>query len=99
LLPPTPSDPEGIHGLVWESLSGKDDYRRPPNKPLTLASYSAWWLDTPIEAFVEPLAIGDALPPMPLFLAAGSYVMVPLEASYMQAVSKIPQRARKPLEA
>jgi hypothetical protein len=99
LLPPTPNDPEGIHGVIWESLSGKDDYRRPSDKPLTLASYSAWWLDTPIEAFVEPIAVGDALPAMPLFLAPGSHVMVPLEPSYTSAVSKIPQRARRPLES
>jgi hypothetical protein len=98
LLPPTPSDPDGIHGAIWKSLSDRHEYRRPPDKPLTLASYSAWWLDTPIEAFVEPIAVGDALPPMPLFLAPGSHVMVPLEPSYMTAVSKIPQRARRPLE-
>jgi hypothetical protein len=98
LYPPTSRDPNGIHGAIWDALDG-NEYHRPPNKPLTLASYSAFELDTPIEAFVEPIAVGDPLPPMPLFLAAGRHVTVPLEPSYMTAVSKIPVRARKPLEA
>jgi hypothetical protein len=55
-------------------------------------------LDEPIEAYIEPIAVGDPLPPLPLFLAPGRHVSVPLEESYMTAVKQIPQRARKPLE-
>ena len=46
----------------------------------------------------ENVKLLSFLPPMPLFLAPGQHVKMPLEASYMAAVSKIPQRARKPLE-
>jgi hypothetical protein len=97
LNPPTRRDPSGLHGAIWEALGG-DDYQAPPGKPLTLASYCTYGPAAPIEAFVEPLAIGDELPPMPLFLAPGRHVRVPLEPSYMMAVSKIPHRARRPLE-
>jgi hypothetical protein len=99
LHPPTRRDPNGIHGVIWEALGGQEEYQRPPEKPLTLAAYSAFAFDTPIQAFVEPISVGDALPAMPLFLATRRHVSVPLELSYMIAVSKIPQRARKPLEA
>ncbi len=99
LIAPTPRDPEGIHGAIWHELGGETEYHRPRNKPLTAASYSAFTGEAPIEAFVEPIAVGDVLPTMPLFLARGRHVRVPLEPSYMEAVSKIPARARKPLEA
>jgi hypothetical protein len=98
LVPPSVRDPEGLHGLIWRQLGAKKEYRRPPDKALTLAAYSAFTTDEPVRAFVEPLAAGDALPSMPLFLAPGQYVQVPLEASYMSAVSQVPARARKPLE-
>ncbi len=94
---PTPRDPNGIHAAIWEALDGQQ-YAAPQGKPLTLAAYSAFSYDNPIEAFVEPLAIGDPLPAMPLFLAPGSHVMVPLELSYTEAVQRIPRRARAPLD-
>ena len=92
---PTPRDPQGIHGLIWKTL-GDDSFIAPPDKPLTLASYVG---RPAFRAYVEPLAVGDALPPMPLYLGSTQYVNVPLEESYMQAVSEIPEPARKPLEA
>ncbi|HEX8202009.1 MAG TPA: hypothetical protein VF590_16155 [Isosphaeraceae bacterium] len=33
-------------------------------------------------AYVEPVAVGDVLPEMPLFLKPGFYVPAPLEATY-----------------
>jgi hypothetical protein len=98
LHPPTRRDPDGIHGAIWESLGGDEPYKRPAHKPLTLASYSAYSLGYPIQAFVEPIAVADVLQPMPLFLTSGRYINVPLEPSYMDAVSRVPDRARKPLE-
>lgn len=100
LHPPTRRDPNGIHGATWEAVAG-ELYERPREKPLTLASYAAAALlrGRPIRAYVEPLAIGEALKPMPLFLTSGKYINVPLEASYMDAVSRVPDRARQPLES
>jgi hypothetical protein len=97
LHPPRARDPEGIHGAIWGALGG-DDYHRPPDKRLTLAAYSALSRDTRIEAFVEPIDVGDTLPALPLFLMPGAHVSLPLESSYMTAFSQVPLRARKPLE-
>jgi hypothetical protein len=93
---PSPRDPQGIHGAIWHELGGDEPYAAPSDKPLTMVAYA---VDRPIEAFVEPIAIGDVLSPMPLFLTGARYVDVPLEESYMQAVDEIPARARSPLEA
>jgi hypothetical protein len=91
---PSCRDPQGIHGVIWEELGAEEAFQAPPNKPFTLAAYVA---DSPIRAYVEPLAIGDSLHPMPLFLTPDRYVEVPLEDSYMEAVADIPERARRPL--
>ncbi|MDX1945409.1 MAG: DUF4058 family protein, partial [Pirellulaceae bacterium] len=95
LYPPTSRDPQGIHGAIWGELGG-EPYLAPPGKPLTLASYVG---EPEFAAYVEPIAVGDILPPMPLFLSPTHYVNVPLEESYLAAVAEIPDRAREPLEA
>jgi hypothetical protein len=92
--PPTRRDPEGIHGAVWEEIAD-DSYRAPPDRPLTLAAYDA---GPPKTAYVEPVAVGDALPDMPLFLEPGAYVNVPLEATYQAAFGNVPPRWRRVLE-
>jgi hypothetical protein len=94
LHPPGPRDPQGIHGALWEEIAD-DSYRAPRAKPLTLAAYDA---GPPKTAYVEPVAVGDALPPMPLFLEPGRYVTVPLEAAYEAAFGGVPQRWRRVLE-
>jgi hypothetical protein len=42
------------------------------------------------EAYLEPLAVGDRLPEMPLFLTPEEYVPVPLEATYQSAWEALP---------
>jgi hypothetical protein len=78
LIPPTRRNPEGIHGAIWEALTG-EEYKAPPGKPLPLAVYEA---EMRVRAFVEPVAVGDALVEMPLFLKAGGHVPVALESTY-----------------
>lgn len=95
LFPPGPRDPQGIHGAIWTEL-GDDLYHMPPEKPLTAAAYAA---DEIPRAYVQPLAVGDVLPPMPLFVTADVYVNVPLEETYQAAYHSVPQRWRKTLEA
>ncbi len=51
---------------------------RPGDKSLTLAAYEAGHR---VRAFVEPVAVGDVLIDMPLYLYPGQYVAVPLEAT------------------
>jgi Protein of unknown function (DUF4058) len=90
LHPPTPRDPEPIHGAIWSEL-GDDSYRAPQGKPLTMAAYAAGFVKT---GYVEPLAVGEILKPMPLFLDADHYVNVPLEETYMAAFHSVPRRFR-----
>jgi hypothetical protein len=94
LQPPTPRDPAGIHGAIWLEL-GEPPYLAPPDQPLTLASYAA---GLPMTAYVEPIAVGAALPDMPLFLEPEWYVPVPLEATYQAAWHGTPRRWRDVLE-
>jgi hypothetical protein len=95
LHPPGPRDPNGIHGAVWEEI-GDATYRQPPDKPLTLAAYSAGLVKT---AYVEPVAVGDVLPDMPLFLKPEEYIDVPLEKTYRAAWQGVPRRWQRVLEA
>ncbi len=94
LNPPGPRDPQGIHGVIWEEISGQA-YAAPAGKPLTLASYESEWT---VRAYVEPLAVGDVLIDMPLFLEPGGHVPVPLEGTYGRAVEALPHRWRRVLE-
>jgi hypothetical protein len=95
LLPPGRRDPQGIHGAIWEELTGLE-YLAPQDKPLTLAAYES---GLSVRAHVEPAAVGDTLAPMPLFLQPGAYVLVPLEATYEAAWRAVPRRWQRVLEA
>ena len=63
----------------------------PADRPLTLAAYQAAPIKT---AYVEPFAVGQSLPEMPLFLHNDFYINVPLEATYMDTWSVLPQPLR-----
>jgi hypothetical protein len=94
LQPPGPRDPQGIHGAIWAEI-GDERYTTPPDKPLTLVAYSAGRIK---RAYIEPVAVGDVLPDMPLFLEPEAYVNVPLEATYEAAYRGVPARWRHVLE-
>jgi hypothetical protein len=94
LHPPGRRDPQGIHGAIWEEMTGQD-YAAPPDKPLTLAAYES---GLTLRAYVEPAAVGDVLTAMPLFLEPGAHVLVPLEATYQAAWQAVPRRWRAVLE-
>lgn len=95
LFPPTRRDPQGIHGAVWSELTD-DEFQLPAEQPLTLVAYSAG----PIrQAFIEPVAVGDILPDMPLFLEPELYVPVPLERSYCDAFDAVPERWQDELQS
>jgi hypothetical protein len=84
LFPSSKRDPQGIHKAIWDEFQ-EEDFTLPPDKLLTLVSYDAGPLHDDIEplrvAYVEPVAVGDVLPAMPLFLKPGFYVPAPLEAT------------------
>ena len=48
--------------------------------------------------YVQPIAIGDVLPDMPLFVKDGLYVNVPLERTYSEAYATVPRRWRSVIE-
>jgi hypothetical protein len=93
-FPPGPRDPNGIHAAIWEAVQD-DPFRLPTDKPLTLVAYEC---DLTTRASIEPMAVGDVLPAMPLFLVANGCVMVPLEATYQTAFAVMPRRWREVLE-
>ena len=94
IQPPTARDPQGIHGAIWDDVAGQD-YFRPTDKPLTLAAYES---AAGVRAFIEPVAVGDALIDMPLYLHPRRYVAVPLEQTYGLAFESVPRRWRAILE-
>jgi hypothetical protein len=97
LFPPTPRDPSGMHQAIWsERYDGEFEFH--PDKPLTLASYMAASEDTIPKAFVEPIALGETLPVMPLFLWPGRYINVELEATYQGAWAVYPAPLKPKIE-
>lgn len=94
LFPPTPRDPQGIHWEVWGDDDG-DTFRFDKSKPLTCAAYIG---GVGGEAFIEPVAAGEKLPDLPVFLTLAEYVEAPLEATYNAAFDAVPDYWRNVLD-
>lgn len=94
VFPPTPRDPQGIHKAIWDEIL-EEDFEFPAGKDRILASYKAG--DEKI-ALVEPVAVGDVLPDMALYLTSGLHVMVPLEPTYQATWDAAPQALRVAVE-
>ena len=94
LFPPTPRDPFGMHKVLWDEIT-EEDFTFPPGKDRILASY-----ETGVEraAYVEPVAVGDLMPDMPLFLTNDVYVQVPLEPTYQATWEASPEDMRLAVE-
>jgi hypothetical protein len=93
-FPPGPRDPNGIHAAIWEQVED-EPFELPADAPLTLVAYASG-LTT--RAYIQPVAVGDVLPEMPLFLEPEGCVSVPLEATYQTASNVMPVRWRNVLE-
>ena len=87
---PGPYDPHGIANVVWEKL-GQPWLVADARHPLAVASFAA---GRTVRVYLEPLAVGDALPDMPMFLAAGQHVRLPLERSYRSTFHRLPAHLR-----
>ncbi len=94
LFPPAARDPHGIHNAIMEDI-GEELLPMPEDKPLTLVGYDA---TMPMTAYIEPVAVGDRLPDMPLFLQPGRHILVPLEATYQATWGLTPKPIRDLLE-
>lgn len=96
LFPPTKRDPFGVHRVIWDDFEDEgEQFEFPTGKSLILASYKA---GREMAAYVEPLAVGDAMPDMPLFLIDDYYVSVPLEAAYQTTWSVFPREMQEYVE-
>jgi Protein of unknown function (DUF4058) len=95
LFPPTARDPDGIHRAIWDK-EGDGDFPLPQDKPLTCVSYVGY---PGVEVFLDPVAVGDLLPDMPLFLTRETYVPIPLEATYQSTWEGLPDFLRDVLTA
>jgi len=94
-FPPGRRDPNGVHAAIWEEVQ-EDELQLPADKPLTLVAHEC---DFTTRAYIEPVAVGDVLPNMPLFLEPNGCVLVPLEATYQTAYAVLPRRWQRVLEA
>ncbi len=94
LFPPTTRDPNGIHPLIWDEITDQH-FELPAGKQLTFASYMAEPTKT---AYVQPAAVGDLLPEMPLFLNPGRYVTVSLEGMYQATWDELPPELRETID-
>ncbi|HTK76847.1 MAG TPA: DUF4058 family protein [Gemmataceae bacterium] len=85
-FPPGKRDPHGIHAAIWKQVED-ELVPLPRDRPLSLVSYECG-LTT--RGHIEPLAVGESLPDMPLFLEPERHVEVPLEPTYMWAGTRSP---------
>lgn len=94
LFPPSDRDPQGIHKVIWDELTD-EPFALPLGKNRTFVAYQAV---NGYTAYIEPLAVGDTLPEMPLFIAPDAHVLVPLEATYTATWSMCPAPIREMIE-
>jgi hypothetical protein len=80
----------GIHKAIWDVVE-EEDFVFPAEKDRIVVSYQAGGQRV---AYIEPLAVGDELPDMPLFLAGDLHVMTPLKATYQAAWAASPEALR-----
>jgi hypothetical protein len=95
LFPPSRRDPFGIHKAIWDHFDEDDPFDLVPPQSRVFVSYEADGVNT---AFIETLSVGEAMPPMPLFIEPGLHIPVPLEDSYMQAWTRTPRSVRRLVE-
>ena len=91
LFPPTTRDPSGIHKAIWDQFD-REDFALPAHQNRVFASYES---DGIQDAHIETIGLGDPLPDMPLFIAPGAHVLVPLEETYMNAWEGTPAAVRR----
>jgi hypothetical protein len=91
----------GLHAAIWKKVTrprkGKRPFTPPTARPLVAASYCA--STSEVTAAVQPFAVGESVPDIPLYLTADEeYVTVPLEATYAAAWPEVPKVWRDVLQ-
>lgn len=92
---PGKSDPDGMHAVLWKKLGHKPKPRT-DGKSRLVVSYS---VGKRIDAYLEGFDLGEPVPDMPLFLAPGKAITVPLEDTYLDAWDNVPDPIRDRLLA
>jgi hypothetical protein len=94
LHPPGSYDPRGLHAAFW-GLRSPDAHGVTNGQPLGLSAYRVG--RTP-GAYFQPVAVGEPLPDMPIFLTPDHYVNVPLEVTYAESWRGVPERWKRVIE-
>jgi hypothetical protein len=94
LFPPSPRDPQGIHKAIWDEIHD-EPFELPPDKPLTVVAYMGGTIK---RAYIEPVAVGDPLPDLPIFLSTERYIPAPLDATYQTTWGQYPAPLRELVE-
>ena len=88
--------PDGLHGAVVAEFGNA--YRSDPARPLTFVGYRATTSsDAAPTAFVQPCAVGESPPEVPLFLDPAWFVPLDLAPSYAAAFRGCPKPVRERL--
>ena len=95
LFPPSARDPQGIHKAIWDEFTD-ESFELPTGKTRTLVAYQA---GSEFTAYIEPVAVGELLPDMPLFLEPDAHVLVPLESTYAATWAVCPEPIRELVES
>jgi hypothetical protein len=93
-FPVSKRDPHGLHAAIFADLQD-DPLQLAPETPLSVISYEC---DEVVRTYLEPIAVGDSLPDMPVFLYPGMFIDVPLEPTYNAAWEIVPPRWRRVIE-
>lgn len=91
LFPPNRWAPHGLPARIWRRYD-RTPVVPPADQPLSLGSFVA---KPKPEAYLEPLAVGEELPPFPLFLTNTHYVNLPLADTYAAAFAGSPPYLRE----
>jgi hypothetical protein len=94
ILPPGKHDPQGMHAALWRHRYSQS-HGVTADEPLGLSSYRC---DDVPRAYFQPLAVGQALPEMPVFITPLYYVNVPLDETYAESYRGVPQRWKRVIE-
>ena len=94
-FPVSSRDPHGLHAAIFEEIQD-DPLELSAESPLSLFAYEC---DDRVRTYLEPLAVGDLLRDMPVFLYPGMYIDVPLETTYLSAWEAVPRRWQKVIAA
>lgn len=96
-FPPGPRDPGGVHAALLKRLRARARLRLPGGRPLAASAFDVG--PDRLRAYVEPFAVGAAVPSIPLFLDDGAHVPLPLEETYTRAFAEFPRLWRERLTA